>query len=297
MAKRGFDIREFINNAVTLGIENIVKRNPAFEGREEYLGRYIDNKKLMNYFYSIAQKRGLIDQSGNIVANSLKNNKILSNVSEDLVKYVSSSKYGVFNPFGQKIINKAGGIEKLVDATLFGKAKGRVKRAIRDKTRGLVFGDYHNDFGEYAQRIDRLHEYFSSGESPAELAPIYQKVEDLRGSRGKYLLAVVSNEVGIINNRQMRKYQQKLLDDTRKGYKEVSEGVGSYLTKVAASILGLVGLGTLFFSGRQLTGNAVGNIGIYPALGFFVGISLIFASFFLFAKISRDKKKAAYMCR
>lgn len=279
----GVGISDPIEYAISRGVGRIVNANPRFKGYEGYIVSLLDPARVENLFYSFLEnhKRDTDPQSGAI---------------SDLIKYISDIGSGDYSSLAFKD-------KELANKILLDKGKGlegKVGFWEKFRNRGRIHkpDEIAKYFDERAHKIDQMAPYIGEN-APAEMASVSEAVGVFNLERYRNLVADQARAVGLIDERGYRTAKRGIYERAQQSYHTFEKGIRNFLTgqQVAASILGLGGLGILFFSGRQLTGNVVGTPGLSTSVGFFVGLGLVFASFLFFAKISRDKKKARYMGR
>lgn len=278
MFKKETDLRRA---AIAEGISGFVEKHSRYAQDPSVLYTNLDKTNILNIF-----SNAMIYGSGGSIAIPFVH--MTDKEKEAVFKYMTRevAKGGAFrDAYTKRVLpGKTGKLEKVLDFVTFKRNRAEPVAKYLDETSKIVYG--------------MLPTLAAKG-APEEIAPVIDAAG--RFTRENYRSALADEAVsyGITNEWEYRAAKRDIHGKAKKSYEDFKTGLRKFISgeKIAASILGIAGIGILFLSGRQLTGSTVGNIGIYPGLGFFVGIGLTFASFLLFAKISRDRKKSVYMRR
>ncbi|VVB79972.1 Uncharacterised protein [uncultured archaeon] len=267
----------FKNSAINEGIGQFVQAHSRYISNPGSLYHNIDRRKVDALFTKAMTPFGATPIYGLSQADR-------DAIFEDLVSEISAG--NTFNAsYAKRVLpgGKKGKLEKVLAFVRGEKSDAAANKYLDEKAK-IVYG---------------MLPVLAQEGAPKEASNVIEAAG--RFTREAYRSALADEAVsyGLVKERDYLAAKRDIHGKAKKSYTEFETGIQKFVTgeKVAASILGVAGVGILFLSGRQLTGNAVGNIGIYPGLGFFVGLGLAFASFLLFARISRDKKKAIYMRR
>lgn len=269
--------------ALNYGIRGIIEVSPRLEHQATYISKHVDQQAVFDYIeeaVSKAYKPGMSFQDVRKIYQGAIDGAARKIVSGDFI-----------DDRGKRVILKSG-LEKKATAGFWGKVP-----FVRGKRKELASGKY---LDKTIRAFNDLAELFESGKYSERLADVKQAVDTVRDMGFLDTAADILGDYKIVNNKNYWALKEAIQGRTKYEAGNVVEGIKKYATeyKVAASILGVAGLGILFFSGRQITGNVVSNsAGIAPAVGFFVGLAFLFASFLFFAKVSRNKKKERYMKR
>lgn len=250
-------INAIANSAIEYGINAIIEHHPRFD--RGYLLRYIDknrlSEKLNEIYQNLRQNQGL------------SNEKKINYLHHELANYVASGQ--AFNDKGKQIILKESLEEKAKSGFLRGFFARRELKGEKYLDRAFEFFQemyYLAKSGEFAQRMPELTQRIMTG-------------YELTGFIGPAANAL--RDYGVITSSEYRDFKKKIRRATERSVDEVRKGIVEYpmpYQKIAASILGLLGIFIIFSSKIGITGNVIGNLsntGIGLIGGFLVLISLI----------------------
>ena len=258
--KEGVDI----NSAIEKGINTILKHHPRFN--QEYILKHIDPEKLKGKITEIYE---------NIGDRKWSDKKKLKYVHKELADYVADE--NAFDEAGKEIISRRGLEEKAKSGFLKGfSARGVLKK-----------GEYLDQAYKFSQDLSALFKKGDCAQRMPEVVEANTTVQDM------VLLdpAVDSlKHYGLIKEGEYHDWKKYITKTAEEGLKNVVSGIKKYATQpVAASLLGIFGLGLLILSGTKITGAVIGGFsnGTIGLLGgFFILVSLI-----LFLRSFKKKRK------
>ena len=254
---------DYLEQAIVEGIDSIMKEHPRFAGFEEYFLKHIDKKKIRENINELKKTKGL------------KGDRLNLFIYQEIAEYVSSGE--AFDEKGKNVILK-NSLEGKTDGRnllqkLFRKPKFNGEKYL-DETME-AFGDLYSLFktGDYAQRMPELTK---------SLGTLY----DLR-----FLNPAIDilKENGMIDNKKYNFLKKEVYTKAQESSKNVVGGIEKYFVpqKVAASILGIAGIG-LILASSKVTGAVVGIQNNNLAYGI-AGVISVAIAVFIF--VSSGKKK------
>ena len=265
--KGGVDQSQIINSAIEYGIEAIVQAHPRFD--RDYILGYIDKnrltEKLNEIYQNLRQNQGL------------SNEKKINYLHHELANYVASGQ--AFNDKGKQIILKKSLEEKAKSGFFRGVFARRELKGEKSLDRAFeFFRDLYSlaKSGDLAQRMPEVAQAITTG---YDLTKFVDPAAD------------VLKQYGVINQGEYRKLKETIISGTKRSVYKARKGIVEYpmpYQKIAASVLGLLGLFIVFSSRIGITGNVMGSSSkISSGL---IGAFLIFISLVLFLNIFRRKR-------
>jgi hypothetical protein len=247
-------IQNIVNYAGKIGIEAIVKGYPMFQGSEQYLLKHVDREKL----YDRASKI-----YSDLVQKNISGDRASKYIKEELIKYIQYENF--LDEKGRKIIlekgleqSPKGFLEKI---TSFFKPQSKSVRAL----------------GNTMEAFRDLYYFYKTGKYDVDLPDLDKSFKELRSSGFLYEAGRILNAYGVIDKATANSWGGKAYGKFKKHGGEIMHG----LEKIAASILGLFGLGLLFFNlrftGAVIDSSATVGINI-------IGMVIILASMVLFLR-------------
>ncbi len=255
--------QEIITSAINLGVGEVIRLHPRFVNSGYYILSHINSDNLSKMFdelYTFAQK------------NEVPKERIGEYITKGLANYIASGK--ALDDSGKERILR-NGLEEKATRGLFG--RGSARRELEgDRYLDQVIGAW-NKINELAKE--------GGSELPEEMTRPMQYLSRL----GFAIPATeILEENGLIDKSQ---YSQ-IKENIRKGaYESHNEGLKrleeySKYQKVAALILGVIGVSLLLASGLNLTGGVIGT-----AVGKNILLSLIGTVSFLASLVLLIKKR------
>ncbi len=254
------DIQYLMDYAAKLGIQKIYQDFPIFRGAEKLLLKHMDWEKLRTKSEEI--------YSG-LIKNNIRGERARDYIEKKLADYVESAEF--FDQKGKEIVVEKGvnfepnSWDKFVS---FFKPKSEGEKELNNTMNTL-----HDLYLLYkSKRYEK---------SIPELKEPFQKVEKylsrLEGSDFVPAAANIFESYGTADKREMdswrREYSknfEKKVKEGKEHIKEVKSGLEGYLSKVAASIFGICGLGMILSNfvitgavidaASKMTNNIVGGI-------------------------------------
>ncbi len=260
------DERFFVNLGVEKGVDAIIRKHPRFKGRKNEIMQHLDLPRLKERVYEIYE---------NLADKKISENKRKEYIVKELADYIST---GIaFDDEGKEIILMKGLEEKAGSGFIRGYRARKMLRGEQYLDRGLALAhnlSYLMESGNYAEKMPEIAEAASTLEDMQLLDPLIKTMRQSGSlSRREY------------NFLQGRVYEQAIESENR-----IKSGIEKYVTsrKVAASILGILGMFLIAFSSR-ITGAVVGvknNISSGIA-----GIILVIIAICMLLSSSKEKHK------
>jgi len=245
--------------AVQYGIHKLVQTRPRLRGLERTLLKHIDQKQLIQEIKGISE---YIEKRGSKWSPEQRTQFF----EDKLASYTLSGK--ILDEKGQMYILKTK------------RAKGISWSESREMRKGEEYADMAVGTVEY------IGDALASGAyNDNKLANGVQTLKKINfWYSGVDFLFMQGALDATKYKRLKRAYKARMQQEYELIINQVEEAARG--TKVAASILGFLGVGTILLSGANLTGNVVGTIGTpaESALGVLVGLVLIAGSFLFFRK-------------
>ena len=246
-----------INNAIEQGIDVILELHPRFKENQNYILRHIDKKKLnekIEKIYENTRERGW------------SNEKKLEYIRKELTDYVATG--AAFDEAGKEVILKSGLEEKARSGLFRGwSARRRLEGEKYLDNVIVAFQDLYSLFktGEYAENMPEVADAVTTVYEMGFLDPAVD----------------VLKHYNLISPKKYKVLKGSIREKTEEGIGRAMSGIEKYAThkKVAAFILGILGILVLISSGIRITGNVVGNLSNTTTgiIGFFlILISLVF---------------------
>lgn len=264
--KSGIPLSKVINPAIEEGIESIIEEHPRLEGFEEFLSSKIDKRRLLKDFEFLKEKA---EEKG------LRGKKAIEYIYEELADYISSAQ--AFNREGKNVI---------IGNNLEEKARGWLGEWIRN-----LFHKPRFDGERYLDRVigaaSDLNLLLQSGDYEKRMPELVESVRTLNDF--KFLNPSLDSfrSRGIIDEQKYKFLKEKVYSAAKEHGGGMIKGVENYIEKLAAAILGTLGLGLVLLSSTKITGMAVGNLSKL-SLGIIGAFLILFSLILLFKK---SKKK------
>jgi hypothetical protein len=261
----GLDLQELLEQGVKLGVRAITKQYSVFRGFET---------KLLNYVDSDAVYEFALERLKDLDFSNLKN-------AQDHVNDVR------------------GEIARKIQSGYFLDNRGKefVLRTSLKNQRGY-FGS-NNDLGKIFDTFHELHELaLSSDYTPRELQGHLAKMQDLNYA---HVAANILYSEKLLNRDDYERITKNVGVSARGTYKSLKESlekIASPEQKIAAAVIGLIGVIVFFVSSSSITGNITGFrfITNLPVVIFSI-FSIIFSIYLFyviykenFVKFSKRKK-------
>lgn len=267
MAKKGQDEKaKFIQSIIQEGIGEITKHNPAIS--QEMIEKYLDREAISSKANEIYES--LESDSGERKKEYLR---------EDLLKYINSG--GLFTENGKQRIlgkgleGKVGYVEKF-KRIFRGEPEGseyldNTIEAFQDLYSMLKTGDYAQRMPELAKSVVTIYDMGFLNPAVNVLAS-YGLIDE-----GRY-------------NTIKRNIKNRVYDEAQKGVSAIEKySLPPAEEKVAASLLGIIGVCLLFASGTKITGGFIGSLP--SSIWGIIGVILIGIAFYLGLRKRTNKGK------
>ncbi|HJZ18849.1 MAG TPA: hypothetical protein VJ208_01990 [Candidatus Nanoarchaeia archaeon] len=263
--KKRFDPNEIINSAIEDEIDAMLQRHPRFRGFKGYITKHIDRKRLrekVDEIYGKTRGSGLNEEQTSLY------------LRRGIADYVASG--AVFDEAGQKVILRKGLEEEA-------KKPGVLNYFAKRRAQKILEGE--RKFDSALEAWSEIYQQFKSGNY--DMPELERPLEYLSKAGFSSTAAEILDEAGLINKSQYRKIKRKIRKGFREAEKEAYGGLekNAGYQKVAASILGILGIGALIASGASiaLTGGVIGIENLENNIaGVVSGILLLISSFVLF---------------
>jgi len=279
--------KQLLDEGGLYGIRSLVNQHSRFHGLEKYLLSHIDLGKLDEIYQQLSEEGQKLYDAG-----KLDGDDVSDYIRSGLAKHVASM--GAFDEFGQRFVLRKGLEEKL------GGGSPKSWKRLVPFTKAWK---YRKD-SEVTKYLDKsmdafgeLYHFFSSVDKPESLKPIEGAVETVYSAGLMEATASLLFEKGVMNEEKYRDLRKMAKNTIGAGSNYVEKNIADYLSssvqKLAASVLGVFGLGLLVTSGFKVTGSAVGNSSFFPngGLSVLAGILLIIIAVLLF-RLKRKKKSS-----
>jgi len=234
--QKGIDFGNVVNSAIQEGVDSIIKNHPRFKDSQEFIYNHIDQKKL-----------GEMANKAYEYISENPSEKNLKKLYEDMAKYVASGE--VLDDLGKEVVLRKG-LEEKASSGFFKGFSARRELKGEKKLDYLItsFQDLYSllKTGNYAERMPELAQAVSTVNDMGFLDPAVD----------------VLKSYGLIDDRKYKALKQGIKYKTEESAKSVVSGIENYITpqKIAASILGIIGISMLVASGTGITGNIIGNL-------------------------------------
>ncbi len=275
--QREKDIQEIIRYAAKNGIESIYKNHPIFHGAEKLLLNHVDWEKLH-------------DKAEEVYSNLLKNNiygeRANKYIKREIEDYVSSGKF--FDEKGNKIIveksfkENPNLLEKIVS---FFKPQSEGEKeltntmgALHDLYTLYKSGGYEQSIPQLKGSFEKAGEYITKA-GGVSILPAAANVLDAYG---------VKKEISNSLRREYNKEHRKIIKKGKGHLEEVTLGLKKYASKIAASVLGVIGISLIIFSSK-ITGAVIDVQN--STISKVVGACMIFGSLLLIFNLLKKKIK------
>jgi|SRR3989344_2661720 len=255
---------DLVGGAVNEGLARIMKEHPQFRGAQEYIVEHLDERKIQRQYHKLQE---YLNQEHPDWNDERKAKFLYTN----LERYVASGK--PLDKHAKEVVVRKSLHEKQGrESGHEDDYVGRVGAAFRDLYHIMKAGDYGQRMPEFEQSVNTIN----------DLGFLDSALD-------------VLNSYGLIEKREYADVKRK----ARKKIEEETETFGrtyqKYLAprKVAAGIIGFLGmLLVLFYGMRGITGAAIG-IGGNRIMGGIAGVFLIIISlvFFIFGKNGKRKNR------
>ncbi len=253
----------FVNLGIEKGVDEIIKRHPRFKGRKKEIAGHIEITRLKERAYDIYK---------NLANKNISEKKRQEYIVKEISDYVSTGM--AFDDEGKEVILMKGLEEKAGSGFIRGYNARKMVRGEQYLDRGLDIAhnlSYLMESGNYAERMPEIAEAASTLENMRLLDPLLK----------------VLRHTGALGKREYNFLQKRVYEKAIKSQEGIMGGIEKYLTSnetkkyEVASVLGLFGLGLLFFNLR-FTGamiNASATVGLN-----IIGMVIILASMVLFLR-------------
>lgn len=251
-SKTKINPNDVIKNAVTYGINEIVKQHPRFGNLKDYIASHIDQKGIQKA-WDYANKSA---QEGNIPAD-----KIRDYLTKKVADYVASGE--VFDERGKETILRKS-LEEKASSGLF---KGFFAR------RALEGEKY---FDKALGAFNELNEMFKAGRG-YEMPELEKPLTYLNRIGFAAPAAELLKETGLISGGQYRSIKSKIKKGAKASTQEFAGKLEQYATYQKAAAV-VVGISSLLILGYQSVGKLSGFVvGNSITNSSFMQIVLIFA--------------------
>jgi len=259
--KKGNQQEEIVNRAIEEGVSAIVEHHPGFRGKENYIARHLNKGRIQ---HGIAQIQEVIDEKGKDWDEQTRAQVMYQN----LANYVASG--GAFDDSAKEVILN-GSLEEKAEGIKTPRGRGREQVGVDNVTE--AFTDIYQLMrsGDYAERMPEL----------AEAAGTIYDMGFLNTT------VKVLKSRGLLNEGQYKALNSAI--EERRA--EAGAAISHYITskkkkqRIAASIVGIAGLGVALLSKGAITGNVTGASST-SAIGGLIGVGLLVVSLILFSKSS-----------
>jgi hypothetical protein len=264
-----------IGMAVQSGFQNLIKRHPAFGRSPNLVQNYLDRNALRKEIFKI---------SSDAKEQNLDDEEAMDYIQSGIQNYVGSGQ--ALNEEGKSII--------------LGQYKNPSKKDL-----SALHGDEY--ISGVASAFRSLYDLMSSNKSYAEKMPeAYASLQKL--DEAHFLNASVNmlRHEGLLDEATAKDIKTNLEHRARTEAEKVVNSIKSHATledkvqeKVAASIIGIVGLGAVVSSGMNLTGRAIGDAGSATVFGivgsvlFIISLLMLVDSFKESSKLKKLKKSSS----
>jgi len=234
--KKAVDLGKIVNSAIEEGIDAIIDKHPRFSEQEELLAHYLDKKTLNHYAKEATEK--LQDYTDEKQAS-----KFIGKFYDTMAGYVASGE--LFTDKGKEIILRKSWGEK--SRKFF---TGGTAREILDGEQYL--DDTMNSFRD-------LYKLFKTGDYSKRMPQLAEAVATVYDMGFADAAVNVLYENGLMNQNRYKVLKKVITQRTKEGVEKTQETLTEYIVpeKIAASILGIIGLGILLTS-NPITGNIIG---------------------------------------
>ncbi len=275
--------KEIINDSIAKGLNLFTDTLQYFKGKEEYLGRYIDSKKLQGTLNGIFSRLNEVKKGGWITDDQKR-----SYLHKSLVDYISSGQ--AFNDegkeifFGKSLENKLGGFGKLK------KKNWNPLRKISEKKISKNEKYLENTLGMFQE----LYGLFATGDYVQRMPELAKVVVKMNDSGFLYPAAKVLKYHGKISDKQYNLILKDMVKLGRDADRKVLQGIRDYLTpekvqtykKAAAFFIGITGVFLIISNGLNITGGVIGSLS--NNITGIIGIGLMIGGIALFLS-SKEK--------
>ncbi len=251
---------DIIDNAMREGLQKFLKRNPRAGRFGTYFQKHIDQKPLrkqVQELYSEAQQKNLSERETD------------EYVHNGIVDYVSSSDGRILDEEGRETVLRNSLKQKAEKLWSFRARKQYNQLTELDRT--------INAFGHLYSMLQSNPEY---AQTMPEVAGYVQEITNMGFADAA--LDILKSE-GLIDKKKWDYLKSNMKENAKHAHDKVvgslEKNVMDY--KLAASILGVLGIGIFLISQASLTGNVIGQT---ETAGGFLGIVLFLASLVLIFK-------------
>lgn len=269
---------QIVNSAIQYGVQELLNQNPIFKGHENLLTNYIDQEKLNGKLNE--KLKEIYDAHGE---------KGKKELSEEDIKYLTTEVADYFVS-GEALTDK--GREVIIGKGL----EGKVSEGFWNRLFGLSKKKSSLDGIKYLNHaIDATNElsYLLKNEGAAKALPnVAKPLAELEKVKLLYPALRVLKANNWIDNTTYNRLADMAYETAKQApvqiAKAVEEGLHNGYQKVAAAILGVLGV-LVIASNLSITGNIIGNIP--KTAPNFIGIILIVGALGLFLfKIKKTRK-------
>lgn len=269
------ELTPLVNSAIQEGLKELMDINPKYAA---VIQRHVDSKKINHKFKEFLEELDQVKYGDK--------NKIKKYLREGIAEYIASGH--ALDKTGQELIFKRG-LEEMASSGFFRGSKAR--RQLKQMSRHEKYlRNIEDAFGDLSTVTETEEGYKKMPELARAVAEVNEKVKIINPA------AELLHHYGFFSRGDYNRIQNDIKKTLDNSVYKVKELVAKYSRakaddylnagqNVAASILGICGLGIFVFSQGNITGNLVSETtNLSPSLSGLVGLGCLLVSALVFFK-------------